>query len=147
VREALVWIGLFSIAPLPVAGQTRSADEQGVREVIRATGAALNTRDWDAAAAVFAEDGDVVLPRGPRISGRSAIRTLWQERWSGVPAERKITLTVRSLRFLAPDVAIADCTAEFTAGEPARDRATYVIVRDAGTWRVAALRVMDAEES
>jgi uncharacterized protein (TIGR02246 family) len=147
VREALLLIGLFFLAPLSFGtGQARPADEQAVRQVIQETGDALNARDWDGAAAVFAEDGDVVLPRSPRVSGRSAIRTLWQERWSGAPAERKITLSVRSLRFLAPDVAIADSNAEFTAGEPTRDRATYVIVRNAGTWRVAALRVMDAEE-
>jgi hypothetical protein len=56
-------------------------------------------------------------------------------------------LTVQSLRFLTPDVAVADCTAEFSAGEPTRDRATYVLVRRGGAWQVAALRVMEAEAS
>ena len=61
--------------------------------------------------------------------------------------DRRIMLTVQSLRFLTPDVAVADCTAEFSAGEPTRDRATYVLVRRGGAWQVAALRVMEAEAS
>lgn len=129
------------------AGQDRSADERAIRELIQATGAALNARDWTAAAAVFAEGGDVILPGSPRVSGREAIRAFWQQRWSAAPKQRRITLTVRSLRFLDSEAAVADCTAEFSAGEPARDRATYVIVRRGGVWQVAALRVMQTEAS
>ena len=121
MRMTLLFIALLVLSPLrPAAGQQRSADEQAVRQLIQATGAALNARDYGAAAAVFAEDGDVILPHSRRVSGQPAIRAFWQETWSGAPAERRIALTVRSLRFLGSDVAIADCTAEFTAGEPTR---------------------------
>jgi uncharacterized protein (TIGR02246 family) len=138
---------LTLLAFRPVVGQQRAQDEQAVRQVIQATGAALNGRDYGAAAAVFADDGDVILPRSRRVSGQQAIRAFWQETWSPAPSERRIALTVRSLRFLGADVAIADCTAEFTIGQPARDRATYVLVRRGSAWKVAALRVMDAEGS
>lgn len=146
---ALVLAACQSQAPpeQPTTGQDRSADERAIRDLIQATGAALNARDWTAAAAVYAEDGDVILPRSPRVAGREAIRALWQQGWSAAPAQRRITLTVRSLRFLDSDVAVADCTAEFSAGEPTRDRATYVLARRGGEWQVAALRVMQAEAS
>lgn len=142
----LVAFGVL-LLPARVAGQQASADEQAVRQAIEATGAALNARDYDGAAAVFADDGDLILPRSRRVVGRAAIRAFWQERWSGAPADRRIALTVQSLRFLNPDVAVVDCTAEFTVGEPTRDRATYVLVRLGGAWQVAALRVMEAEAS
>ncbi|HSJ30441.1 MAG TPA: SgcJ/EcaC family oxidoreductase [Longimicrobiales bacterium] len=134
---------LASASPLPA--QDPSADEQAVRRAIEATGVALNARDYAAAAAVFAENGDLILPRSRRVVGRTAIRAFWEERWSQAPVERRITLTVQSLRFLTPDVAVADCTAEFTVGEPTRDRATYVLVRRGEFWQVAALRVFEAE--
>jgi uncharacterized protein (TIGR02246 family) len=146
MRMTLLIIWLIVLSPLQTAaGQARSEDEQAVRQVIQSTGAALNARDYGAAAAVFAEDGDVIVPRSRRVSSQPAIRAFWQEAWSGAPAQRRIALTVRSLRFLGADVAIADCTAEFTAGEPTRDRATYVLVRSGRTWNVSALRVMEAE--
>lgn len=148
MRMTLLFIGLLVASPLQRAeGQVRPADEQAVRQLIQATGAALNARDYAAAAGVFGADGDVILPRSRRVSGQAAIRVFWQETWSGAPAERRIALTVQSLRFLGADVAIADCTAKFTVGEPARDRATYVLVRRGGAWKVAALRVMEAEAS
>jgi hypothetical protein len=42
-------------------------------------------------------------------------------------------------------VAIVEVSARFSAGEPERDRATYVMVRRGGRWLVEALRVMPAE--
>jgi hypothetical protein len=42
-------------------------------------------------------------------------------------------------------VAIADTTARFSEGEPTQDRGTWVMVRNNGAWRVAALRVLPAE--
>ena len=121
------------------------ADEKAIREAVQAVPAALNERDWEAAAAPFVDRGDVILPGSPRVQGREAIQALWEQGWSGVP-ERKITLTAKSVRQVSADVAIVDATAEFSAGEPARDRATYVMVRQDGIWKVSALRVMQAEQ-
>ena len=136
---------LLTSSPRSALAQGRPADERAVREVITATGAALNARDWEAASRVFAVDGDVILQGSPRVSGRPAIRAFWAKSWAAAPAQRRITLSVASLRLLGPDVALADCTATFTVGVPVRDRATYVLVRRGGTWQVAALRVMPAE--
>jgi uncharacterized protein (TIGR02246 family) len=145
MRRSAVVIGLVVCAVVSLQGQERTADEQPVRQLIQTLGSALNARDYGAAAAVFADDGDLMMPRSRRASGQPAIRALWQESWAGAPAQNRITITVRSLRFLGPDVAIADVTAEFTAGQPSRDRATYVLVRRGGSWKIAALRVMEAE--
>jgi len=148
MRSLLAFLMLvLATSPRTALAQGGPADERAVREVIRTTGAALNARDWEAAARVFAADGDVILPGSARVSGRTAIRAFWAKSWAGAPAQRRITLSVVSLRLLGPDVALADCTAEFSAGLPVRDRATYVLVRRGGTWQVAALRVMQAESA
>jgi len=143
MRIVLTIALLTSFAPLE-AGAQRNAAESAIREAVQKIPAALNSRDWEAAAAPFLEEGDVILPGGARIQGREAIQALWEERWADVP-ERKITLTARSVRQLGTDFAIVDATAEFSAGEPARDRATFIMVRRDGVWKVAALRVMQAE--
>src|SRR5690349_18331167 len=96
MRVPIAFIALALLGPASAApAQGRLPDERPIRAVITATGAALNARDWDAAAAVFTEDADVILPVGPRTSGRAAIRALWQRGWGGAPAERRIALTVR----------------------------------------------------
>ena len=148
VPAVLSLIGMVVIAPVPSAlGQERPADERAIRETVEAIPTALNARDWEAAAAPFAEDGDVLVPGSPLASGRAAIAAFWEQGWSDAPDDRRITVTIQAIRFLGPDVAIVELTAEFSVGEPARDRATYVIVRTGDAWQVAALRVMLAEGS
>ena len=148
VPAVLSLIGMVVIAPVPIArGQERPADERAIRETVEAVPTALNARDWEAAAAPFAEDGDVLVPGSPLASGRAAIAAFWEQGWSAAPDDRRIAVTIQAIRFLSPDVAIVELTAEFSAGEPARDRATYVIVRRGEAWQVAALRVMQAETS
>jgi len=147
VPAVLSLIGMVVIAPVPIAlGQERPADERAIRETVEAIPTALNARDWEAAAAPFAEDGDVLVPGSPLASGRAAIAAFWEQGWSDVP-DRRIAVTIQAIRFLGPDVAIVELTAEFSVGEPTRDRATYVIVRTGDAWQVAALRVMLAEGS
>src|SRR5947209_3283910 len=122
MRRSAVVIGVVVCAMVVVHAQAqaqeRPADEQAVRQLVQAIANGLNARDYGAAAAVFSEDGDLIVARSRRVSGRSAIRALWQETWSALPRELRIALTVRSLRFFGPDVAIADATGEFTPGQP-----------------------------
>lgn len=128
-----------------LGAQTGSGDEQAVHALIQSVGAALNARDYAAAANLFADDGDLIFPRGPHTTGPDDIRAVWQQRWSAVSPDRRMTLTTTPARFLTPDVAVVDVRGEYSVGEPARDRATYVVVRRNGEWRVAVLRVMIAE--
>ncbi len=135
----------IATSPAEALGQERPEDERAIRETVEAVPTALNARDWAAAAAPFTEDGDVLVPGSALASGRAAIAAFWEQGWSDAPDDRQIAVTIQAIRFLGPDVAIAELTAEFSAGEPTRDRATYVIVRDGDTWQVGALRVMQAE--
>jgi len=141
--KANIW---SSSRPLAVpASPDRVADERAIRDAVKAVTDALNARDYAAAATLFAEDGDLVLPGAVRVSGRAAIRAEWDRVWS-TAADRRIAVTVRDIRFVGPDTALAELTAEFSSGTPARDRATYVMVRRGDRWEAAALRIMPAEE-
>ena len=132
-----------SSRPLTVANPDHAADERAIRQIIDRLTQALNARDYAAAAAPFGEDGDLVLPGGARVTGRAAVEAEWSRAWS-TAGDRRIAVTVREVRFIGSDEALAELTAEFSSGTP-RDRATYVFVRRGDRWKVAALRVMAAE--
>jgi uncharacterized protein (TIGR02246 family) len=130
--------------------QERAGDEAAIRAQLAAMEAAWNERDAAALAALYTADGDAILLLNPqRMAGQNAIRGAAEAGsffpLAGTP-DRRISLDVEGIRFISSDVAIADATARFLAGEPAQTRPTYVMVRRDGTWRIAALRVLPAEQ-
>ena len=126
------------------AEQNMATDEAAIRAEVVATEAAINRRDFAGFAAQFTPDGDAIIVDSPRISGHDAIRRTFETGWADAPANRQITITVGSIRFLSDDIAVVDNRARFSAGEPTQDRATAVMVRRDGGWRIAALRILPA---
>jgi uncharacterized protein (TIGR02246 family) len=122
-----------------------TSDEAGIRAQVAAAEAAINRRDFAALAALYTSDGDTIIATRPRTSGPDAIRRSAEAAWAAAPSARRLRITVDAIRFLTPDVAIADTIARFSAGEPAEDRGTWVMVRRDGVWRVGAFRVQPAE--
>jgi uncharacterized protein (TIGR02246 family) len=131
------------------AAQDTASKEAAIRAELAAVEAAWNKRDAAALAALYAPDGDAMMLADPRTLGQDAIRRA-AEAGSIFPTDRtstnRISLTVDRIRSLSPDVAIADGTARFSAGEPTQTRPTYIMVRRDGAWRIAALRVLPAEQ-
>jgi len=144
MRIAMTAVIVFLLGAQTPTAQDDAGDD-AVRARIKALEAAWNSRDAAGVASAYAPDGDLILGDGPRYSGRDAIRRSSTAMWSGVPPERRISISVDAIRHLGPDTAIAECTARFSAGAPTQDRATWVMVRREGAWWVAALRVMPAE--
>jgi uncharacterized protein (TIGR02246 family) len=133
---------LFTLAP--AMAQT-NAGEAAIRADMAAMERAWNARDGAALAALYAPDGDLVMPNGPRNVGREAVRQAFMEMLSRTPPNNRIGISVTSIRFPQPGVAIAETAATFTVGQPSRDRATSVWVLRDSTWQIAAFRVMPAE--
>lgn len=144
MRGAMTLVTVAFLAG-PVLAADDAASAAGVRARVKALEAAWNARDAGGIAAVFAPDGDLILGDSPRYSGQEAIRLSSQDMASATPPARKISISVDAIRHLSPDIAIAECTAKFSAGEPTQDRATWVMVRRQGAWQIAALRVLPAE--
>jgi uncharacterized protein (TIGR02246 family) len=145
MRPLVTLIGLVITTPVASAlGQNAASEERTVKEAVLAVPAALNARDYARAAALFAEDADLMMPGGPRVSGREAIRDMWQRAREEFP-DCRVTLAIQSVRFTGADAAVVDATAELSSCAAANDRATYVMARRGSNWEVAALRVMPAE--
>jgi uncharacterized protein (TIGR02246 family) len=129
---------LFGQAP---AGVT--SDETLVREIIQKYMDARERQDARALEALFTADADQLVSSGEWRKGRSDVvrGTLASSQNSG----GKRTITVVSVRFLAPDVALADGRYELTGmagGESRKMWTTLVLTRTSDGWHIAAIRNM-----
>ena len=140
----LCMCGPLMAAPL-VAQQpaSRPGDEAAVREVVRKYVSARDLSDAAAIEALFTSDADQQTTSGEWRRGRAQIVPGTLESSRRNTGTR--TITVESVRFVTPDVAIADGPYEISApagGAVRRMRATIVVRRDPDAWRIAAIRNM-----
>jgi uncharacterized protein (TIGR02246 family) len=121
----------------------RAADEAAVRAVIEAF---LDTREKNDAAglaALLTADVDQRQTSGNMRSGRDAVvqGSLATQQSTGGTR----TITVDSLRFVGPDVAIADGRYDSVGradGTDQRMLTSMVLRREGGAWKIAAIRNM-----
>jgi uncharacterized protein (TIGR02246 family) len=136
----VLWVAL----PTGVSAQSAaapSADEAAVRTLVRNYVNARALRDPAAIEALFTADADQHTTSGEWRRGRAEVIRGSLESSKRNPGNRAIT--VESVRFITPDVAIADGPYEISAdGSVRRMWTTIVLEREAGTWRVAAIRNM-----
>lgn len=123
----------------------RASDEAAIRASVVAYEAAWNARDAAGVAAACSADTDHVVFDGPRIAGREAVRSGIALEFARLPPGRRIRLSVTGIRWIRPDTAIVETTAEFNGGQVRENRGTSVMVRENGAWLTAALRVYPAE--
>ncbi len=119
------------------------ADEAAVRQVVQKYVDAREAKDAHAIEALFTSDADQLVSTGEWRKGRAAVvkGTMASSQNSG----GKRTITVTSVRFLAPGVAIADGRYEITGMADGTSRkmwASLTLTRGAGGWRIAAIRNM-----
>jgi uncharacterized protein (TIGR02246 family) len=134
---AVVALGWLAAGSVPAAD-----DEAAVREVVRRYVDAREARDEKAVAALFTEDADQLVSSGEWRRGRAAVVKGTQA--SSARNEGKRTITVETVRFLAPDVALADGRYEIGSGTSAERKmwASITLKRTAAGWRIAAIRNM-----
>jgi uncharacterized protein (TIGR02246 family) len=132
---------LLASAELVAQTPAPTADEAAVREVVRRYVNARELKDPAAIEALFTADADQHTTSGEWRRGRAQIVPGTLESSKRNPGTR--TITVQAVRFIAPDVAIADGPYEIAgAGATRRMWATLVLKREAGGWRIAAIRNM-----
>ncbi len=140
---AALIVGVTILTTISIVGrQSRSADDQAVRDVVRRYVAAREARDPAAVAALFAADADQLVSSGEWRLGREKVvegSLASTERTGG-----KREIAVERVRFVSDDVAIAD--GRYTiAGLETGDRrmwSTFVMAKEAGAWKIAAIRNM-----
>jgi uncharacterized protein (TIGR02246 family) len=134
------------LSPMPlVAGEPTapSADETAVRAVVQSYVEAREARDPKAIEPLLTEDADQLVSDGTWRRGRDALVRGMLESSKRNPARRAIT--VESVRFLSPEVAMVDGRYSQKGAEAGKDRemwTTITLKRVAGGWRIAAIRNM-----
>jgi uncharacterized protein (TIGR02246 family) len=120
----------------------RNADEAAIRANVAAFAKAYNAKDSKAIAALFTRDGQIVGKEGDISEGRAAIERAFKDIFAE-SAEKHIEVTVESIRFIGPDLAMEVGTTKetFAPGEPPDyDRYTVLHVKRDGKWLMAMAR-------
>jgi uncharacterized protein (TIGR02246 family) len=120
-----------------------SGDESAVRDVVSRYVAAREHSDEKAIAALFTSDADQLVSSGEWRKGRPEVvrGTLASSQSTGGTR----SITVESVRFLSPDIALADGRydiAGLAGGATRRMWTTLIVKRTAERWRIAAIRNM-----
>jgi len=134
---------IFAAIIIAQTAETRSGDEAAIRQVVQKYVDARNLQDRRQIEALFTDDADQLVSSGEWRKGRSELvqgTMASSERTGG-----KRTITVESIRFVAPAVAIVDGRYELSGmadGTSRRMWTTLILARGADDWRIAAIRNM-----
>jgi uncharacterized protein (TIGR02246 family) len=142
MRTKFVILLCFSCVCLCLAQAGRN-DEAVVREVVSKYVDARERIDPKAVEALFTSDADQLVSSGEWRKGRDAV--VRGAMASSQSTGGKRTITVEQVRFLTPEVAIADGRYELTglSGGATRSMwATLVLKKTDAGWRIAAIRNM-----
>lgn len=125
--------------------QAPGTDEAAVRQVVQQVQDGWNAHDGKAFAAPFAADADYVVVNGMKLQGREAIEQGHTGIFSSLYKDSHNVGTVKSVRFLRPDVAVVhtEWNLEFRVGgeiKKAQAMSTMVMTKDGGGWSIAAFQ-------
>jgi uncharacterized protein (TIGR02246 family) len=120
----------------------RSADEKAIRANVAAFVEAYNAKNAKGVASLFAPEGQIVDKEGQAIEGREGIEKAFADLFKDNP-QKRTEVSIESLRFLGPDLAIEEGTTKETASAnepPEYDRYTVIHVKREGKWLMAMAR-------
>jgi uncharacterized protein (TIGR02246 family) len=104
VFMTLMMLGV-SMQPMQ-SHDSRAADETAIRGSVKQLETGWNTKSGAVFAKPFAEDADYVIINGMYIKGRATIESAHQRIFDTIYKETNISLTIKQIRFLRPDVAV-----------------------------------------
>lgn len=119
------------------------ADEVAVRLLVQKYNDAREANDPKAIEALFVADADQLVSSGEWRRGRDVLVKGAMASSARTGGTR--TLTVESVRMVAPDVAVADARYEISGladGSTRKMWSTFVVVKQGGGWRISAIRNM-----
>lgn len=136
-------IAFLMIVSIVNAQDSRSTDEAAVREQVKQMETGWNTKSGADFAKPFAEDADYVVINGMHLKGRTAIAAGHQQIFDTIYKDTKITLAIKQIRFLRPDVAVVHVNAhrEGPTKELTADALlTLVTTKEKHGWTIAAFQ-------
>lgn len=144
VGKNLFYVAL-SILPAAIAGAAEISDDdvKQIEAEVAAYVEAFNAKDAAALAQHWSESGAYVRPGdGTRLLGREAIQKEFEAAFAEEP-EAVLAVTVRTIRFVTPDVALEEGTAEVSLLAdklPSRTDYTAVHVKRDRQWQIDSIR-------
>lgn len=129
------------------SGPALSANEEAIRQAAVKFVEAYNGKDAAAVAALFGPQARLEEADGTVIEGREEIEAAFREVFEADP-QGAISLTVHSLQFITPDVAVErGATEYFPDGKLLTSRSQYIVVhlRKEGAWRMISARTLETE--
>lgn len=138
---ALFACALHAALPAAAGGE----DEAAIRENVRQMESGWNAKSGAQFARPFAEDADYVVINGMYMKGREAIAQAHQGIFDTIYKESTVSLSVKQLRMLRPDVAVVHVTGTNKyklGGEAQVSEAilTLVMTKESGGWKIAAFQ-------
>jgi uncharacterized protein (TIGR02246 family) len=139
----LTILTLVTIPSHPVQASVSPNDEAAVREVVKRYVDARERRDPKAIEAVFTEDADQLTSSGEWRRGRAEVvkGTMASSQQTGGTR----TITIETVRFPSPGIAIADGRYEISGlvgGATRKMWTSFVMTGSDGGWRITAIRNM-----
>jgi uncharacterized protein (TIGR02246 family) len=138
---ALFACALYAALPAAAAGE----DEAAIRENVRQMESGWNAKSGAQFARPFAEDADYVVVNGMYLKGREAIAQSHQGIFDTIYKESTVSLSVKQVRMLRPDVAVVHVTATNRykrdgEAQVAEAILTLVMTKESGGWTIAAFQ-------
>jgi uncharacterized protein (TIGR02246 family) len=132
---------LLLLAALSLTAVAQPAkDDAAIRGLVKNYLEFRDRADTAALATIFVADVDQLVSSGEWRKGREA---LVKGTIASTANGGKRTLTVETIRYIAPGAAIADARYELVgAADTRRMWSTFVLVRESGAWKIAAIRNM-----
>jgi uncharacterized protein (TIGR02246 family) len=118
-------------------------DDAAVRQIVKKYVDAREQKDPQAIEALFTSDADQLVSSGEWRKGRGEV--VKGTMVSSQSNSGKRTITVESIRYVAPGVALADGRYEIAGmagGETRKMWTSLVLTRGANGWRITAIRNM-----
>ena len=140
---ALVMFLVIALSPALQAQNDRTADEAAIRENVKLLETGWNTKSGAVFAKPFAEDADYVVINGMYIKGRPGIEKGHQQIFDTIYKETTITLAIKQIRFLRPDVAVVHVHGDRTSPvKELQQKAllTLVMTKEDQGWTIAAFQ-------
>ena len=125
--------------------KSRAEDEAAIRENVKQMESGWNAKSGATFARPFAEDADFVIINGMHIRGHEAIEKNHQQIFSTIYKNTTVSLTIKQIRFLRPDVALVHVSGHRDAPEAERELVTdatmvMVMTKEGGQWQIASFQ-------
>jgi uncharacterized protein (TIGR02246 family) len=140
-----------SVAVSATWAGANDAEERAIRQVIEQRRLAWNAEDTQTYAGLLTEDADNLSSTGQSAYGRDGIIKLYLEQRAGAYRGAMMTSTVVArIKFVRPDVALADAEAELVGARgrdgnptsPTKVLVIFILSKEHDRWRISSIRGM-----